>query len=67
MTEQQAYKTIAELHEQLRQIEFNPASYLGGMKAFASGKNIYYTRQAEKKIADINAKIIHLEQFIEEV
>jgi hypothetical protein len=67
MTEQQAYKSIGELCEQLRRIEFNPSSYLGGMKAFSSGHNIFYTRHAEKKITNIKAKIIHLEQFIEEV
>ena len=67
MTEQQAYKAIDELYEQLRSIELNPKSYLGGMQAYTGAHVLYYTRHAEKKISDIKDKIIHLEQFIEEV
>jgi hypothetical protein len=67
MTEKQAYQAIDDLYEQLRSIELNPKSYLGGIQAYTRGHVMYYTRSAEKKISDIKDKIIHLEQFITEV
>lgn len=66
MTEQQAYKTIDELLVQLHALEINPASYLGGLKAYVSGERLTHTLRAEQKIKAIKAKITHLEQFITE-
>jgi hypothetical protein len=67
MTEKQAYKEIDDLYMQLRAIELNPASYLGGLKAYSSEYSFTHTLRAEKKIKTIKAKIAHFEQFITEV
>jgi len=67
MDDKQAYQIIDELYEQLHSIELNPKSYLGGIQAYTNGRVLYYTRSAEKKITSIKEKIIHLEQFIQEV
>jgi len=67
MTEQQAYQNIDELTRQLHALELNPASYVGGIKAYMSGSILTYTLRAEAKIKAIKDKIAHVEQFIEEV
>jgi hypothetical protein len=67
MNQYQAYKDIDALYFQLDRIEADPCSYAGGLKAYMAGGKLTYTLRTENKIKSIKAKIVHLQEFIEEV
>lgn len=50
-------QTVADLELKISIIESNPDNYIGGAKAYNSGKETFLKDAALKKIAALNKKI----------